>query len=425
MAYDRDSFLAGIAVGRNMHGWPDMEKYDSSAFSFTIITTETSLTYSFFITSFAGTVNWGDGTSEERTTSPQSMSISHTYTNPGLYRIVVSGNVEHPMFYGARASMLIAVNTPFPVPRLSSGTDVDNIILTDTFYGCTNLIYIPDNLLHNYAGKKLLAMRRMFRNCRSLSKIPDGFFDGLDADIEYPINASELFRGCRAIVEFPEDIFANPIFENLGSVENMFYGCTSLVHLPTEKLPFKKSTIFSGLCANCSSLQEIPDGLFDDCINLRNADSLFADCHSITEIPSGLFDNCPDMTTAMNSFLYTSITSIPSDLFAGKTALTSVSGAFRDTGITSVPGDIFAGCIALTSAEQTFYLCRNLVTIGQGLFSDSSNMNNLSDCFNTCVSVTSEVPELWLMFPNAQYHSSCFRGCTNAANYADIPSGWK
>jgi hypothetical protein len=47
--------------------------------------------------------------------------------------------------------------------------------------------------------------------------------------------------------------------------------------------------------------------------------------------------------------------------------------------------------------------------------------------FRNCTAITSAVPELWdtVKWPNVTAYESCFLNCTNAANYANIPAGWK
>jgi hypothetical protein len=54
-------------------------------------------------------------------------------------------------------------------------------------------------------------------------------------------------------------------------------------------------------------------------------------------------------------------------------------------------------------------------------------VTNFSYTFQGCTAITSAVPELWdtTKWPSTRFRDRCFYNCTNAANYADIPVGWK
>ena len=451
MPYDRDSFLAGIAVGRNMQSWPEMHGLGKDFFAFTIFTTASALTFGVYIYSFSGTVYWGDGTSEAATTNYLRPYLTHTYANVGVYQIKLIGNIYNLRFNAGYSARLLTVDSPFPRPVYADGHSATSISLTEVFDGCSNLINIPKALFQNFRGVEITGLNNLFRNCISLPAFPNRLFDGLTFSENGSLAAEGMFRGCRAVREFPTDIFSNPGFELVVSVRNLFSGCYALKKMPVDKLPFKSAALFDEFCRYCHSLEELPEGMLEYCTNGTSFDYAFSACLMLADIPDDLFDYCPDLLTAEYCFWSTPITSIPVGLLSGKAGLLSVNGLFRNTDIRDIPGDLFDGCVALTSVVQTFLgcseltevpgglfdgcpelinargtfsSCPNIGTVGAALFRHNPNMNRFTDCFSGCSGITSAVPELWTMFPDAQYYDSCFQGCVNAANYADIPAGW-
>lgn len=138
--------------------------------------------------------------------------------------------------------------------------------------------------------------------------------------------------------------------------------------IPRQNTLYSASYMFDG----CSSLEAIPSNLFENCPSLGNFSRCFHGCSALSSIPNGLFDNC--------------------------TAATNFSGCFNGcTSLSTIPNDLFLDCV---------------------------NASNFIDCFYGCSSIIDSVPELWVSHASAQGYR-CYRGCTNASNYADIPSGWK
>lgn len=135
--------------------------------------------------------------------------------------------------------------------------------------------------------------------------------------------------------------------------------------------------------------------------------------------------------------------SSPWGVFQSCTALLSVNEDFFHD-LSSVDlnfGSAFIYCSALTSipakilapiANRCKYLnnifrgCSALTSIPASLFDGVPNTSGVdfSSAFTYCSAVTSAVPELWVTHSNAT-HSYTFMGCTNAANYAAIPSTWR
>jgi hypothetical protein len=78
--------------------------------------------------------------------------------------------------------------------------------------------------------------------------------------------------------------------------------CSNLTKLPNERGGLKFVTSFSSTFNNCISLKSIPDGLFDNNINVTDFYYTFQNCTSLTTIPSGLFDNNINVTNFSYTF---------------------------------------------------------------------------------------------------------------------------
>ncbi len=181
---------------------------------------------------------------------------------------------------------------------------------------------------------------------------------------------------------------------------------------------------FRGMFSGCG-IVAVPQGLFDNCPNATDFSHVFSGC-GITAIPSGLFDNCPnanDFSSAFSSCY--SIKEIPQGLFDNCPNATDFSGVFAGSdNIVAIPSGLFDNCPNATDFSHAFSSCYSIKEIPQGLFDNCPNASRFTDTFRYCKSVTSRVPELWETHPDAS-HSSCFLGCTSAANYHDIPNSWK
>lgn len=171
------------------------------------------------------------------------------------------------------------------------------------FSGCENLeeVILPKNL------KKL--SKQIFLNCKKLKhvELPKGLTELPD----------ECFKGCHSL-----DLKLSPDIEILG--KSTFEDCYKLSTFPKYVTKYGINTF-----KNCRSLtsaiinkditkrkyiHELPDGLFDGCINLSSIEyentnkisigkSCFRNCKSLKEIPNFInnyneraFENCDSLT---------------------------------------------------------------------------------------------------------------------------------
>jgi hypothetical protein len=166
-----------------------------------------------------------------------------------------------------------------------------------------------------------------------------------------------------------------------------------------------------------------------------------------------LFDACTEITTVKGLFHgCTALETIPEGLFANNVAITSFETTFAECkSLRSIPADLFSSIGTTTSSVKftdCFAECSSLESVPHTLFDTVRRINYIDGCFEGCVSLTGESPYTVIVaedgterkvhlyerergddFPNAPVtdsaHSGCFAGCTNLADYSDIPSSWR
>lgn len=140
-----------------------------------------------------------------------------------------------------------------------------------------------------------------------------------------------------------------------------------------------------------------------------------------------------DNTNATTSFYKcffecSALTSIPSNLFVNNPSIYTVELCFAGcSSLTSIPSDLFRYNINIDNATSCFSMCTSLISVPSNIFQYSPQLEYVNGCFYRCSSITSNVPELWNTHPKTKKthkHDQTFFGCTNAANYASIPSDW-
>lgn len=122
--------------------------------------------------------------------------------------------------------------------------------------------------------------------------------------------------------------------------DNMF-DSTSIEYIPADlfKNVSEKVTSFNGVFTYCNMLTEIPEGLFDNCVNATSFENIFNGCNNITKVPTNLFDNCQQVTNFKYTFrnLY-KVTELPN-------LWTRTIDGLEGTGC-------YSGCNALTNIND-------------------------------------------------------------------------
>lgn len=423
MAYDRDSFLAGVAVGRNMLGWPEMHGVGKDFFAFTIKIETAPFDYSFYGRMYDCAVTWGDGTSEIVPYDSGSNTITHTYNVTGVFQVKVLGRMTQLRFGQSNGSesarRLISVDTPFPEPYHTIYQTT--VGLESLFKGCQNLEHFPNNLFVNIAasGLQIDSLRSAFADCQKLTRLPKKLFKGLTItarDISY------LFGGCTSLTVLPEDLFSNPSFNNVLNVSMLFTG-VPIDQIPF-RLPFTSATSANGIFYACPELREVREDLFSECTNLQTVNGCFSSS-GIESIPGNLFSQNTQLKVVSSAFSSTIIKSVPSGLFNNLPLLEDASSCFENCNqLITIQDAPFYGCPNLYDLEQCFYNCYRLQSVPSSLFSGLPSYAVFRECFDSCRAITSPVPELWEQYTTSR-RNYCFYGCANAANYSDIPSNWR
>lgn len=284
MPYDRDSFIAGISVGRNMKSWPRLngKKGAGNLFAFLIqITSEYHRAVIRIKTRDGITLDFGDGRIDEIHSGMSWWSIPiDYYDSEGYYICVITGDLRDfgIGMSGPSNRIIKRILTPFP----ASMSDIEN--LDYTFYRCFELESVPPNLLKHC--RNITTANSTFSDCGKLT-IPEG-----------------LFSGCSLVTSFimtfgfvGEDIPAQSIPSDL------FSGCTSAENFMR--------------CFNYANIKTVPESLFDETPNANYFFSTFTATSPtiISTVPKlwDMFPNAYGETCFRGQTLINGYESIPSD----------------------------------------------------------------------------------------------------------------
>ena len=400
---------------------------------FTVTTTKITASTAFkFQMSAKGTfyVDWGDGSAIQ--------TISRTGTTTGTYTHTFAARDEpYTIKFAGTATGYNTVNS-------ASTSNIGPL----RFYGGTPALVgaVSGSLgrLFPKVGSTQPRFYTTFYQCSNLKSIPEDIFEGLSGAV-----TSYMFYytfGGTGITSVPENLFAG-----LSGAPN--------------------TGTFWGTFAHCPSLATIPAGLFRT-ITGAPATSIFQttfyNCPSLTAIPEGLFNNLSGapatkmfQTTFYNN---TSLTSIPENLFSkisGAPATYMFYGTFQNcSGITSIPVNLFnkisgapkdymfwgtfSGCSGLTGAIPenlfskisgapatymfygTFQDCSGITSIPANLFSKISGAPAtfmFSNTFSGCSGLTGSIPGTLFSgitgAPAESMFAGTFNGCSNLSGYID------
>mgnify|MGYP003319340420 CR=1 FL=1 len=157
MPYDKQSFLSGIAVGRNLESWPAFEGTDvDGAFSMLVevVSGFNFRTYTYFGDNLL--IDWGDGSYTSFTAySTREEVFRKTYSTPGSYVVTITGDLRSIYIVTSTNTYntsLKAILSPLP-PSMSDITGISEV------YGA------PDS-----------NRRISFRLCKGLISVPSNFF---------------------------------------------------------------------------------------------------------------------------------------------------------------------------------------------------------------------------------------------------------
>ena len=258
-------------------------------------------------------VDWGDGNIEKNTTK-------HKYKAPGTYTIRIKGEV---FYVDENRAYIHSIFADYPTKALSYGTGFNtNIPLFLCFKSPLEI-----NPSFFSFRSDLTDISDMFSECSQLTTIPDNLFDPL-VNLE---RAIALFSRCSKLANIQAKMFSK--CTHLKDVSSMFYKCwmdkipgdifegCDEIETAENTFAFSKITkIPVGLFSNkrhldsvkgcfqwCENLTSIPEGLFDDCVNLRDVDMAFYRVGQFTflraeNVPDTLFSGCPNIKDEIVGF---------------------------------------------------------------------------------------------------------------------------
>ena len=301
MRYDRDSFLSGVAVGRNMKSWPKMDGTLQDSFMF-VIDTELggSTEYDFWLKKDNSNypyiiIDWGDGTESLANDGAN----THQYQEHGKYVVSVHGYI-HSVKFGlsqtyyseSSALSLLAILTPIRVsPNIYSNT----IALTSLCSGCRNLSHVPGGLFkYYYQNGYYIGLQYAFTNCKALKKVSESLFDGyLIQDSIYRIDLPQMFNGS-GLEEIPANLFSSVDFSKVQWMEMMFAG-TNITTIPSGLFDHLVNCRgFNSVFQNCQNLRSVPSDLFSEIVDIGSCRFTFYNCSSIVSSVPNLWDDFPD-----------------------------------------------------------------------------------------------------------------------------------
>lgn len=384
------------------------------------------------------TADWGDGTTSH-ITSWDDPNKSHVFPSDGTYRVKISGTMEGWSFSNGGDCLKIT-----RIICWGDGVGFRGFkYLKDGFYGCTNLVKMPDNGIIPASDTGILSdgFYRIFWSCSGLSQeIPRALFD------YHPLtkNFVGAFSYCSGLFgSIPSSIFYNATAVEGGAFAYIFQGCSGLTGAIPESL-FSKNILagdnaFIYAFAGCSGLTgSIPAGLFannpmvsNECFMLT-----FDGCSGLTgSIPGSLFSSAALVTTNAYRGTFQGCTglsgSIPENLFSASTqagdfaffhtfqGCTGLTGAIPEglfstnvlaayaaftntfygcSGLTgSIPEDLFANCplVSTYGFQGTFYECSGLSgSIPENLFANNTLVTyyGFYTTFYNCSGLTGDIP---------------------------------
>ena len=396
-------------------------------------------------------VDWGDGVTQRFNGT---MACSHTYS------------VSEPRFikfYFNKYNLEMFVRT-----NLKRVLNWNENPSRYSFYGCTNLLSLPENQSMKIPND-ISSISSMFYRCSSLMFIPEKLFD--DVSFIKVTNIGSIFESCSSLVSVPSKLFKN--FFNLTHAGNAF-SRSGIVSVGDDL--FCNSILLSNVNAifrNCSNLETVGANLFKNSPNLNNLRDGFNNCLKLksvgdgfinsidvrdfyglflytpieslpidlferaylmeygyirycfedslsenTVIPEKFFENLLWLDTASYIFQRSKVKSIPKNLFSENISLVNVEYLFYDSYVENVGENIFKDCPRLYNIQGCFYNCYNLKNIHQSVFKDCENVVNIDYCFHYCISVI-EFPDF--LFYNQKQLIGCSYVFYNCESLAATP----
>lgn len=337
------------------------------------------------------TVDWGDGSEPE---SFESKRGTHTYRNPGLYTISISGEAKS-LEFGTDGEFSTELRNIISWGKMGYTTAADMCL------GCSRLESIPNDVAGSFANVK--SFLGAFSCCTSLKEIPAGLFK----HATLAKNFEDCFSHTASITAIPENLFANcPAAEDFTYT---FYATgTGVVDTNSTLSNFDQVRTM----VDAGKLRSLPEGLFSNCSKIKQLDYVFG-ATAIESIPEGLFAKSSNATILTGAFsACTRLKSIPTKLMEGATAATDIKYMFAGCcSLTEIPTGLFTKNATVTNLEYIFYKT-GITTLKAGTFDGLSGVKTIGAVFQGCQSLTSIEPNAFRGLTAAKSFKYCFSDCT-------------
>ncbi len=338
-------------------------------------------TYTHNILGFAGTVNWGDGTTTvygetSRGIDDGETSVTnyptHTYTTAGTYRVVATG-------------MATALNSTSASKCITDiikiGGDMGITTMEAAFQGQTKLTEIHAGIFDELSDVD--NFRNVLKDCSTITALPEGLFDKCTE-----IVCLEGFAAyCTKLSIIPDKLLykLKKLTKAGGGLRS-----TAITYIPEDFFYYNKEIVDLGwFYHKCSNLTgSIPENLFKNNSKIENLAGIFSECKNLTGIiPSNLFVNNPEILNINQLFYDCSNLSgpIPENLFFNNEKIWNMTYVFcrtfnNSTEQVEIPAKIFQNKPALTTLERAFYEAKKIKPfIPAGLFDECPELTSLSE----------------------------------------------
>ena len=210
-----------------------------------------------------------------------------------------------------------------------------------------------------------------------------------------------------------------------GTMDKTFYNCEKLTNLPTLNL--SGVTSGSNTFENCKALtlNNVKQIMSSLGTSFTSQHRFFFKCSGIEgQLPSDLFNNTPNLRTLSEMFRRCSgITSFEDDILAPLgTRLTDLYHAFSETSMSrNVPATLFSRNPNIVSVDGLFYHCNMTGQLPTNLFANLSNLQNVTNMFNSNVRLSTTIPEdLFKNNPELRDAKHTFAYCYNSAESTGV-----